>query len=57
MQSMSEEMVLVTLPCDSAHAAFITTVVEGTGIGSDFGSVVVLPTVGGMACYRHQVRS
>ena len=46
---------LVTFPCDDAHSAFITTVIEGVGVGSDFGSVVVLPVDGGMAAYRHQV--
>eukprot|EP00892_Ulva_mutabilis_P010281 jgi/Ulvmu1/7625/UM038_0051.1 len=53
-QSISEQSVLVTFPCDDAHSAFITTVIEGVGIGSDFGSVVVLPVSGGMAAYRHQ---
>lgn len=55
LQSISEKTVLVTFPCDDAHSAFITTVIEGVGIGSDFGSVVVLPVTGGMAAYRHQV--
>lgn len=45
----------MTFPTDDAHSAFITTVIEGVGIGSDFGSVVVLPVSGGMAAYRHQV--
>jgi hypothetical protein len=56
MQGMSAEMCVLMFPCDESHSAFISSVLEELGIGTDFGSLVALPVESGRASYRYQAR-